>query len=71
MNSDIENQLIRDLNQCSSFSIRFDESTGITPSTRLSIISRFCINDEVRVDKINIYTSQNYGLKCISSCKCP
>jgi len=47
MNSIIEDQLIHDLNQCLFFSICIYESTDITSSERLSIISRFCINDEV------------------------
>jgi len=54
MNSNIENQLIHDLNQSSFFSICIDESTDITSSARLSIISRFCINDEVREELIKL-----------------
>jgi len=34
------------------FSIHIDESTDITSSARLSIISRFCINDKVREELI-------------------
>jgi hypothetical protein len=54
MNSNIENQLIHDLNQSSFFSICIDESTDLTSSARLSIISRFCINDEVREELIKL-----------------
>jgi len=54
MNSNIENQLIHDLNQRSFFSMCIDESTDITSSPRLSIISRFFINDEVREELIKL-----------------
>ncbi|KAE9532699.1 hypothetical protein AGLY_009780 [Aphis glycines] len=54
MNSNIENQLIHDLNQSSFFSICIDESTDITSYASLSIISRFCINDEVREELIKL-----------------
>lgn len=54
MNSDIENQLKNDLIQCSFFSICIDESTDITSSVRLSIIFRFCINDEIHEELVKL-----------------
>lgn len=54
MNSDIENQLMNYLNKCTFCSIWFDDSTDITSSARLSIISKFCNVDEVREEFIRL-----------------
>jgi hypothetical protein len=54
MNSNIESQLINDLNKSTFYSICVDESTDITSSARLSVISRFCNNNEVREELIKL-----------------
>ncbi len=49
-------QLSKDLMSCKYFSICLDESTDITSSARLAIFARFCMDDKICEELINIVT---------------
>ena len=54
LNSNIENQLIKDITTCHTFSICLDESTDVTSSARLAIIARYPRGHEMREDFIKL-----------------
>ncbi|XP_042206826.1 general transcription factor II-I repeat domain-containing protein 2A-like isoform X1 [Homarus americanus] len=56
MEMNTTDQLTKDLASCKFFSICVDESTDITSSARLAIFSRFCRDDEVCEEMINLVT---------------
>lgn len=54
MNSNIRDQITKDISLCQSFSICLDESTDATSSARLAIIARYPRGDEMREELIKL-----------------
>lgn len=54
MNANIESQIQEHLNTCNFFSISLDETTDITSSARLAIITRYFHGDFVHEELINL-----------------
>jgi hypothetical protein len=56
MKTNIADQLKKDIGSGKFFSICLDKIIGVTSSTRLAIIARFCSDDEIREEFVNLVT---------------